>query len=219
MALPPGPYLPGMFPLAPGPTHADGPGVHPCGSSTCSTPEARCLSSRMSTSLRLRLPPAGREAKGKCMSENTQSDVLWIGDPGALDAPDERRATYVGPAKAFCPCDTGNPQDCKPEEWRPAHSPRPPCERCGAPLHGHQGNYCRRPTPWTPPEARCLSPSRRPTHHDLMIAVGWLLLLLGIAVALLGFAPLARAHSRTGILAAGIIGVVVAVLAVVRLAD
>lgn len=52
-----------------------------------------------------------------------------------------------------------------------------------------------------------------------MIAVGWLLLLLGIAVALLGFAPLARAHSRTGILAAGIIGVVVAVLAVVRLAD
>lgn len=76
--------------------------------------------------------------------------LLWIGDPGSRDAPDDQRATYVGPVKAFCPCDTGNPQDCKPEEWRPAHSPRPPCERCGAPLYGHQGNYCRRPTPWAP---------------------------------------------------------------------
>jgi hypothetical protein len=75
---------------------------------------------------------------------------LWIGDPGARDAHDDQRATYVGPAKAFCPCDTGNPQDCKPEEWRPAHSPRPPCERCGAALYAHQGNYCRRPTPWAP---------------------------------------------------------------------
>lgn len=76
--------------------------------------------------------------------------MRWLGDPGHRDAPEFEKATYVGPAKAFCPCDTGNPQDCKPEEWRPAHSPRPPCERCGAPLYGHQGNYCRRPTPWRP---------------------------------------------------------------------
>lgn len=60
------------------------------------------------------------------------SEILWIGDPGSRDAPDERRATYVGPAKPFCPCDTGDPQDCKPEEWGSAHA------------------YCRRPTPWAP---------------------------------------------------------------------
>ena len=82
------------------------------------------------------------------MSES--AELLWIGDPGCRDAPNERRATYVGPAKPFCPCDTGNPQDCKPEEWRPAHAPRPPCERCGNPLYRHRGNYCYRPTPYAP---------------------------------------------------------------------
>lgn len=80
----------------------------------------------------------------------TDTDLLWIGDPGCRDAPDERRATYVGPAKPFCPCDTGRPNDCQPEDWAGAHAPRPPCERCGWQLHVHQGNYCRRPTPWAP---------------------------------------------------------------------
>lgn len=83
----------------------------------------------------------------KIRSEPT---MLWIGDPGSRDAPDERRATYMGPAKPFCPCDTGEPQDCKPEEWGGAHAPRPPCERCGNPLYRHQGNYCYRPTPYAP---------------------------------------------------------------------
>lgn len=78
------------------------------------------------------------------------STLRWLGDPGFRDAPEDEKAVYIGPAKAFCPCDTGNPQDCKPEEWRPAHSPRPPCERCGSALYGHQANYCRRPTPWKP---------------------------------------------------------------------
>jgi hypothetical protein len=81
---------------------------------------------------------------------NEATDLLWIADPGFRDAPDERRATYVGPAKPFCPCDVGRPQDCKPEEWDGAHAPRPPCDRCGQQLYVHQRNYCRRPTPLAP---------------------------------------------------------------------
>jgi hypothetical protein len=44
------------------------------------------------------------------------------------------RHAYVGPPKPFCPCDAGMPQDCKPEQWRPAHS-MPDCEQCGKPIY------------------------------------------------------------------------------------
>lgn len=38
------------------------------------------------------------------------SGLLWVGDIGCRDAPGGRRAIYDGPAKPFCPCDTGSPQ-------------------------------------------------------------------------------------------------------------
>ena len=45
-------------------------------------------------------------------------------------------STFTGPVKAFCPCDAGRPQDCKPEEWRPAHAPAT-CTTCGKPRYQH----------------------------------------------------------------------------------
>ena len=44
------------------------------------------------------------------------------------------RHAYVGPPKPFCPCDTGMPQDCAPEQWPGAHR-MPPCEVCGQPIY------------------------------------------------------------------------------------
>jgi len=64
-----------------------------------------------------------------------------------------------------------------------------------------------------------------------MVAVGWLLLLLGIAVALLGAAPAVGARTTAGTVTrspstalilyyiAGALGIVVAILALIRLAD
>jgi hypothetical protein len=40
--------------------------------------------------------------------------------------------------KPFCPCDTGLPQDCKPETWQGAHSQRP-CLNCGKETYQHHG--------------------------------------------------------------------------------
>lgn len=53
--------------------------------------------------------------------------------------------------KPFCPCDTGRPQDCKPEEWPGAHS-EPPCLGCGEKRYRHFGAllYCARPADWPP---------------------------------------------------------------------
>lgn len=53
-------------------------------------------------------------------------------------SPARRVPTPVGalPTKAFCPCDLGRPQDCKPEDWRPAHSERV-CTACGCPSYQH----------------------------------------------------------------------------------
>ncbi len=48
--------------------------------------------------------------------------------------------------KPFCPCDTGRPQDCKPEEWPGAHD-EPPCLHCGRKRYAHYGSmrFCGRP--------------------------------------------------------------------------
>jgi hypothetical protein len=53
--------------------------------------------------------------------------------------------------KPFCPCDTGRPQDCKPEEWPGAHV-EPPCLDCGKKRYRHFGalRFCVRPTDLTP---------------------------------------------------------------------
>ena len=40
--------------------------------------------------------------------------------------------------KPFCPCDTGRPQDCKPEAWPGAHA-EPRCLSCGMKEYEHIG--------------------------------------------------------------------------------
>jgi len=51
--------------------------------------------------------------------------------------------------KPFCPCDTGRPQDCKPEQWPGAHA-EPACLNCGGKSYAHFGanQLCERPPSW-----------------------------------------------------------------------
>ncbi len=56
-------------------------------------------------------------------------------NPGKPDGGGTYRTDTVKP---FCPCDTGRPQDCKPEEWPGAHA-EPPCLDCGRKRYTHFG--------------------------------------------------------------------------------
>jgi hypothetical protein len=55
--------------------------------------------------------------------------------------------------KPFCPCDTGRPQDCQPEDWPGAHD-EPPCLNCGRKRYAHHGwpLFCERPRIWPSPD-------------------------------------------------------------------
>lgn len=48
--------------------------------------------------------------------------------------------------KPFCPCDSGRPQDCQPEDWPGAHS-EPPCLGCGGKRYAHLGALLLCPPP------------------------------------------------------------------------
>ena len=80
---------------------------------------------------------------GGVMGDNMIGKIMWRCENPAAG----RYRTDI--VKPFCPCDTGRPQDCKPEEWPGAHD-EPPCLGCGGKRYRHFGAhlFCKRPAAW-----------------------------------------------------------------------